>query len=240
MFFSDIHTHILYGTDDGSKTAEDMFAMVKTSYDEGTRLLCLTPHFFPAFFGDNHKKSEASFEELSEYCKKHYPDLELIFGNELGYRHDAISWLQSGLCRPLGDTNYILVEFNVSDAENLITEGIYRLQNAGYIPIIAHAERYKNLSVERMQVLRNNGVLIQINTESVQKVNSIFGSKKLKNMIKKGCVDFVASDAHNLVTRPPKLKESYEIFALKYGEEYAKKVYCDNAMKIFSKNGEGK
>lgn len=240
MFFSDIHTHILYGTDDGAKTVDDMFAMVKTSYDEGTRLLCLTPHFFPAFFGDNHKKSDSAFEELSEYCKQHYPDLELIFGNELGYRHDGISWLQSGLCRPMGDTNYVLVEFNVSDTENQITEGIYRLQNAGYVPIIAHAERYKNLSVERMQVLRNNGVLIQINTESVQKVNSIFGSKKLKNMIKKGCVDFVASDTHNLTIRPPKLKESYDIFALKYGEEYAKKVYCDNAMKIFSKNGEGK
>ncbi len=239
MFFSDIHTHILYGTDDGAKTAEDMLEMVKISYDEGTRLLCLTPHFFPAFFGDNHKKSEEAFGELAEYCKEHYPDLELVFGNELGYRHDSISWLQSGLCRPLGDTNYILVEFNVTDSENQITEGIYRLQNAGYIPIIAHAERYKKLSVERMQSLRTNGVLIQMNTESVQKVNSLFDGKKIKTMIKKGCVDFVASDSHDLTIRPPKLKDSYGIFALKYGEEYAKRVYCENAIRIFQKTVKG-
>jgi protein-tyrosine phosphatase len=240
MFFSDIHTHILYGTDDGAKTLDDMLAMVKTSYEDGTRLLCLTPHFFPSFFGDNHKQAEEAFAVLDEYCKEHYPDLKLIFGNELGYRHDGISWIQSGFCRPMGNTNYILVEFNVTDSEDQITEGVYRLQNAGYIPIIAHAERYKNLSVERMQALRNNGVLIQINAESVQKVNSIFGSKKLKNTLKKGYVDFVASDAHNLTARPPQLKKSYEIFAEKFGEKYAKKVYYENALKIFSENGEGK
>lgn len=240
MFFSDIHTHILYGTDDGAKTLDDMLLMVKSSYGDGTRLLCLTPHFFPAFFGDNHKKSEEAFSVLSEYCKQHYPDLELIFGNELGYRHDAISWLQSGLCRPLGNTNYILTEFEVTDSEDRITEGVYRLQNAGYVPIIAHAERYKKLSIERIGALRGNGVLIQINADSVFKTNRMLGGCKIKNIIKKGYVDFVASDAHNSSTRSPQLKNSYEFFAEKYGKKYAKRVYCDNAMRIFSENGEGK
>ncbi len=240
MFFSDIHTHILYGTDDGAKTLEDMLLMVKSSYEDGTRLLCVTPHFFPAFFGDNRKQAEEAFEVLVEYCKEHFPDLKLIFGNELGYRHDGISWLQNGLCRPLGDTNYILVEFNVTDSEDHITEGAYRLQNAGYVPIIAHAERYKKLSVQRIGALRENGVLIQINADSVLKTKCMFGDLKTKNMIKIGCVDFVASDAHNSTTRPPQLKKSYEFFAEKYGRKYAKRVYCDNAMRIFSENGEGK
>ena len=68
----------------------------------------------------------------------------------------------------------------------------------------------------------------------------MLGGCKIKNIIKKGYVDFVASDAHNSSTRSPQLKNSYEFFAEKYGKKYAKRVYCDNAMRIFSENGEGK
>ncbi len=236
--FSDIHTHILYGTDDGAKTFDDTKAMIKFAYDEGTRLICLTPHFFPAFFGDNHEQSEEAFSVLKCFCEKHYPDLELVLGNELGYKHDSIIWLQGGLCRPMGDTNYLLVEFLVDDSEDQIAEGVYRLQNAGYAPIIAHAERYKKLTFDRIWSFRENGVLIQINADSVLKTKGLFGDKRTKKLIKKGYVDFVSSDAHNIERRPPRMKDSYEFFAKEYGEEYAKKVYRKNAMNLFLKKDE--
>jgi protein-tyrosine phosphatase len=59
--FSDIHMHLLFGTDDGAKTVEDMYEMVDASYACGTRFICATPHFYPGYFGDNRETSKTAF-----------------------------------------------------------------------------------------------------------------------------------------------------------------------------------
>ena len=81
--FADIHTHILFGTDDGPDDEAGMYEMVDRGYSEGIRILCATPHFHPEYFGDNRANAEYAFRKLKEYCEKKYPDLVLIFGNEL-------------------------------------------------------------------------------------------------------------------------------------------------------------
>ena len=124
MPFSDIHTHILYKTDDGAKTREEMFELVGKAYEHGTRLLCATPHFHPGYFGDNREEMQYAFTVLSEYCKEKYSDLTLVLGNELFYTHDSISWMKNNLCIPMGNTRYVLTEFSVDDNEDYIAEGI--------------------------------------------------------------------------------------------------------------------
>ena len=89
MSFSDIHTHILYGTDDGAKTREDMFEIVKTAYAGGTRLICATPHFHPGYFDDNREQALHAFEVLNEHCEKHYPDLKLFWATSFFIRTTA-------------------------------------------------------------------------------------------------------------------------------------------------------
>ncbi len=233
MFFSDIHTHILSGCDDGAKTQKDMLDMVRVAYEGGTRLICLTPHFFPAFFGDNKASSEESFEVLSEYCAEHYPDLTLVLGNELAYKHDSISWMNSELCRTMGNTNYVLVEFSIRNSEDMIAEGIYRLQNSGYSPIIAHAERYTQLSKGRIWSFRQNGVMIQMNADAIVGRRGFFEKRRIRALLKAGYVDFVSSDAHDASARSPKLRKAYEYVSEKYGTDYANKIFCENAVKLF-------
>lgn len=234
MSFSDIHIHILYGTDDGPKTREEMFKMTDVAYKNGIRLICATPHFCPAFFGDNREASEKAFSDLEEYCKENYPDLQLFFGNELYYMRESISWLKNGICRTANGTRYVLVEFEVNTSEDVIAEGIDRLLNAGYIPIIAHAERYKRLSLGRLWALRQNGVLVQVNAQSFNKELLTLGvRKRLKAMLDENFVDFVSSDAHGIVHRLPKIDNAYEYLVKKYDENYAKKLCCNNAKWLF-------
>ncbi len=235
MYFSDIHTHVLYRTDDGAKTREDMYQMIDAAYASGTRLICATPHFAPTFFADNRESADHAFRVLTDYRDEKYPDLQLVYGNELYYRHDCISWLKNGLCRTMGNTGYILVEFNVKDSEDRIAEGVYRLQNLGYIPIIAHAERYKHLSQGRIWSFRENGVLVQINTESIIKTKDFGQNRRVRTLIENGYVDFVSTDTHDLRRRPPEMKSSYDIFVEKYDRRYADDVYRKNALRIFGK-----
>ncbi|MBQ8895260.1 MAG: hypothetical protein IJY88_00510 [Clostridia bacterium] len=234
MSFSDIHTHILYGADDGAKTREDAFAIVKASYESGTRLICATPHFHPGYFGDNREQILHSFEVLCEHCSKNYPDLKLFLGNELFYTYDSVSWVKNKLCLPMGSTEYMLVEFSVHSSDDEIAEGVDRLLNIGYIPIIAHAERYGRLKCGRLAALRENGVLVQMNTEAVNGKRLGLGyNKRVKTLLTEGLVDFISSDAHDLTRRPPQMDKSFKILAEKYGHGYAERLCRTNAEKLF-------
>ena len=237
MPFSDIHTHILYKTDDGAKTREEMFELVGKAYEHGTRLLCATPHFHPGYFGDNREEMQYAFAVLSEYCKEKYPDLTLVLGNELFYTHDSISWMKNNLCIPMGNTRYVLTEFSVDDSEDYIAEGILRLLNIGYIPIIAHAERYRKLSMGRLWALRQNGVLVQVNSQSLDFSPVRFMLKKRSvQLLDEKLVDFISSDAHDVSKRPPLMQNAYDCLLKKYGNEYAEQLCYSNAVSLFGNN----
>lgn len=230
MFFSDIHMHILYGTDDGPKTPEEMFKMADIAYKNGTRLICATPHFCPGNFGDNRERSEQAFKVLKEYCKEKYPDLKLYLGNEFYYLLEGLSWLKSGVCHTMGNTRYALVEFDVNASENEIAEGIDRILNSGFVPIIAHAERYRKLSFKRLWAIRQNGALVQVNAQSFKTDFFTLGVKaRLKVMLFENGVDFVSSDAHGLVHRVPDMTYAYNYLVEKYGDEYAERLCHGNA-----------
>ena len=238
MYFSDIHSHILYGTDDGPKNREEMFKTVDLAYENGIRLICATPHFHPGFFGDNREKASRAFDDLAEYCKNKYPDLELYIGNELYYMHEAIAWLKNGICKPMGETRSVLVEFDVESSENFIAEGVDRILNAGFVPIIAHAERYEKLGFGRIWAMKQNGAMVQVNASSFVTNLFDFGTKKrIKQMLSEDMIDFVSSDAHGFSRRPPEIEGAYKYLQKKYGSVLADRLCYENAKKLLLNKG---
>ncbi len=229
MFFSDIHLHLLCNTDDGPKTVGDMYAMADMAYAAGTRLLCATPHFSPGHFGNNSSSAEEAFGILKEYCAAKYPDLRLCLGNELFCDGESTVWLKRGYCRTMNGTRYVLAEFPFASAERQIEKSVTALLGAGYVPIIAHAERYSKLTVKTVKKFRSYGVLIQVNARNDLK-GFDFGEKlRLKRLLSKHLVDFVSSDAHNISTRIPDLNGFYRIVSQKYGSDYAEAIFRTNA-----------
>lgn len=242
MFFSDIHSHLLYGTDDGAKDREEMFKLVDAAYENGFRLICVTPHFAPAYFDDNREAAMHAYKALTEYCAEKYSDLKLFMGNELFYTHDSISWLKQRLCIPMGDTRYVLVEFDIHERADLIAEAFDRILSIGYIPILAHAERYKRLTVGRLETLKESGVLVQMNAEAVTGTfRYSFGYKRrAKALLNAKLVDFISTDCHDMQKRPPEIKAAYELLLEKYGKKMANDLCRDNAYKLFSFDDGGK
>ena len=74
---------MLCGVDDGAADEKTMYEMLDTAYRDGTRTLCLTPHYQPLYYGDNSEKAKSSFEMLAAYAKENYPDMRLLLANEL-------------------------------------------------------------------------------------------------------------------------------------------------------------
>ncbi len=233
MYFSDIHIHLLYGADDGAQSYEEMIAMVDMAYEQGVRFLCATPHFDPSVFGDNRDKAKQAFEQLEEYCNAKYPDLELCLGNELFYVKDSGLWVMKGLCRTMGNTKCVLVEFSPDVSETQMDEAFYRLLNRGYIPILAHAERYHRVRLKKLQLFSRMGVLIQANSDML--FVGRFAARRLTRMLKCRLVDFISTDAHNLSGRCPNMKRAFELLSKEYGSDYAEAICYGNAVAKFSK-----
>ncbi|MDO4622423.1 MAG: hypothetical protein Q4B22_05680 [Eubacteriales bacterium] len=237
MPFFDMHNHSLFGVDDGAQTEAHMCRMIDASYADGVRSMCLTPHFHPGYFGNNREKSEEAFRILQAYAAEAYPDLELYLGNELRYSPDCISWLDDGACRTMNGSRYCLVDFSEAESENKIVGGIDRLLNAGYHPILAHAERYRNLDrkCKAIHDMRENGVIIQVDAQSVLGGFGLRIQMRTKRILQLGLADLIGSDAHDTSHRPPELSLSFQKISAKYGTDYAESMFCHNAGKLIQK-----
>lgn len=133
----------MFGVDDGAKDEDEMLAILDAAYQSGTRLLCCTPHFHPGYWGHNRERSAAAYDRLTAAARDRYPDLRLHLGNELRYSPGCVSWLREGDCRALGQTRCVLADFSSDAPARLIESGLGSLLNAGYTPVLAHAERYE-------------------------------------------------------------------------------------------------
>lgn len=230
--FADIHCHALCEVDDGAKDEAMMQQMLDAEYADGVRYLCFTPHYHPGYYGYNEVRAEQVFARAVEYCAK-YPDMRLLLANELHYTPECVSWLKAKLCRRVGHTRYVLVDFNDAEDRDVIVKALSRMSSSGYTPILAHAERYRKLNVATVKTLKQDGILIQINSGTCFGDFGLRARVQAKQMLSKKLVDFVATDAHNLTNRAPQLQRGYRYIAKKYGTEYADDVCREHAVNLF-------
>lgn len=235
MEFTDIHIHALCGVDDGANTEQDMYAMLDNSYRDGVRQILLTPHFHLGYFGNNREKTHNIFDVIHTELHCKYPDLQIGLGNELRYSDGCISWLQDGLCDTLNGTEYVLIDFHSDADPKTIHRGLDRLMNAGYMPVLAHVERYPHFyrNLKELVSIKMNGVCFQMDAQSVFGAYGLAARIRCERLIKKNLVDFVGSDAHDLRGRPPGISRCYSYIKKVSGEKYAKAICCENAKKLF-------
>lgn len=241
MTFADIHIHLLYGADDGAKDEKQMQDILDSAYADGARTICATPHFHPGYFGNNISAAEAAFTKLRQYAKK-YNDLKLYLGNELRYSPNCLEWLESGDCKTINGSRYVLVDFAENVDADYIVESAHKLLNAGYIPVLAHAERYEKIHRDMREInqLQECGVLIQVDAQSPFGGWGKGSKKRSRALIERYFADIIASDGHDTYERPPQMSACYEYVVNKCGEKYAKKVFLENPLAIVNDSDLGK
>ncbi len=229
--YIDIHSHILWGLDDGAETREDMIAMMTQAYEDGAQALCLTPHYEPENFEYDVETLRARFAEAQAYAQQNLQGLSLYLGNEQSFRNDGADCVRRGQCLSLSDSRYVLVDFfGLSEYEQM-KRGLETFLCSGYIPIVAHVERYSFMRGKHRAVadLAREGVLFQVNSQSLMQPERTSLSRKMaEKLLARGLVDFVASDAHDKRVRTPKLSECRAYVAKRYGEDYAQMLFYEN------------
>lgn len=228
--FADIHNHSLFGVDDGARTQEDAERMIAASYAEGVRFLCLTPHHHPGYFNTTKEAIDSAFAALSAFARENYPDLTITLGNEIFGYSEGLLALQNGTAATLGGGRAALFEFHDSDSYTYIRDRLLEAQANGYLPILAHAERYGCLyqSVDRVYELVQHRIAIQINAATI--TAGFFSAERrfVRWLLRRGLVSIVASDAHDLVRRPPKLLPAYAAVCRLCGTACADRLFYEN------------
>ena len=195
----DIHTHVIPNVDDGSPNLETSIAMIKHEIAIGVDTIYCTPHHIYHRYEKSVEEIKKNFLLLKEAVEKENLPVTLYLGQEICYSHreDIISMLEKGELLTLNNTKRVLLEFSFTREPEDISDVIYNFGVHGYEIIIAHVERYEWMTIDKVKALRNEGALIQINSNSYLGLSSWKEKRMTRKLIKLNLVDFVASDTHS-------------------------------------------
>lgn len=207
--YLDLHSHILPGIDDGSKSWDMTKAMLLRSYEQGVRTIVATPHNYPKEHGLDNDKVRTLCEEAEQMAQSIGTDYHVLAGNEVFYRRGIIEEIKAGTVLTLAGSDYILVEFRPQERYDVIFYGLKELLENGYFPVIAHVERVGVLmeSEKRLSEIKKMGCYMQANTQDLMGNFFNRSAKKLQKSADRGYIHFLGSDCHNLDTRPPLMED---------------------------------
>lgn len=212
----DIHSHILPGMDDGSSSLEESLSMARESARQGVRLLAATPHFYATQEDPNSflRRREKSLALLESAWQDSFPTL--LVGAEVRY-FDGISRVEKIAHLTLDHTRILLLEMPFTSWSGRMVDEVLELQRSrGLQVLLAHVERYlKDQNGQVWETFRQNGVWMQCNANFFLRWQT---KRKAQALFKKGEIQMLGSDTHNMTTRPPNLALAREALVKSLGQ----------------------
>ena len=274
----DIHSHIIYHIDDGSRTPEESLELIRQDVEQGAHAIIATPHYYVQYPTDpaRIRAKLATIKEalgIGEQSSAHptpgstestaHPtpgstqntdataaqptpsaaganasalDVHLYAGNEVLWFDSMTERLQSGEILTLADSHYTLIEFYPEESYQTILRAIRNVRNAGYRPIIAHAERFKAIQEHGLAEVRDLGAYVQLSTEplSHKGLSGLFDreTKFIQKALRNQEADFLGTDMHRTDRRPPVLRDAIDWIERNLDADYADAVLQRNAQAI--------
>ncbi len=232
----DIHHHLLWGLDDGAKDFETSVAMAKASATDGVTHIVCTPHANGTYNFDP-EQNAAKAAELQARLDADKIALKIGLGCDFHLSYDNILDAKADPSRfSVNGLGYLMVEIPDYGVPRGLSETFYELQLAGLTPILTHPERNPTLQndLKRLAEWMRGGVLVQVTGDSVTGRMGKTAQKIAHELLSKRWVHFLATDAHNVTSRPPRLSEAREVVAKKYGRDYAESLVTSNPRSVFA------
>lgn len=232
----DIHSHILPGIDDGSKSLEESIEIIKKASISGVTDIIVTPHYiYGSDYVVNNADKKKLLTKLKRQVTKEKLPINLYLGNEVFVENKMLDLKEKGEITTLNSSKYLLFELPLNYEFNGVEEVIFNLRCKKIIPIIAHPERYaflkKNPSL--IEDLIDAGALFQSN------IGSFLGTygKQAKDtvilLLKHKAITFIASDIHHENNDfYERINEVKTIMSKYITEDEINDLFSNNAKKI--------
>ena len=228
----DIHCHILPGVDDGSGNLHDSIEMAELAAASGIRGIVATPHCnMPGIFHNYWTPGfQERFAKLQEEISNRKIPIKLFPGQEIFLASGFLELIKQGKLISINHSRYFLVEFEPQENASIAIRKLQQMTAEGYVPIVAHPERYgfvqeQSDAVYRMKEL---GCLMQINKGSLKGRFGRRARNRAFDLLENRDADFIASDGHSQYSRTPYLEDSYEIVCDGFSSDYADFLLKEN------------
>jgi protein-tyrosine phosphatase len=231
----DLHHHLLPGLDDGSPDLETSVAMSRMAVEDGITRVVATPHASGAWAFEPDVIA-AKLAELRQALAQESIPLTLASGCDFHLSYDNI---QDAIANPrkytLNKTQYLLIELPDFGISPGLGEILFDLRVAGMVPILTHPERNPTLqrNPARLADWMRDGLLVQVTAGSVLGHMGKAAQQMAHALLADRWVHFLATDAHNIERRPPRMREACEVVAKRYGAEYAEFLCTGNPTAVF-------
>jgi len=225
--FVDIHSHVLYGLDDGAQTIDQSIAMLEMAAAGGTTDIVATPH------------SDLKFTFQPALIAERAGELNTALGGKIRIHtgcdfHLHFDNIQDCLENPtkytINHRRYLMVEFADKHIANSTEDVFRRMVHLDITPVVTHPER-NPLIQKRMDQLAGwvrAGCLVQVTAQSFLDRFGKHARQAADELMERGMVHFVASDAHDTVHRPPLLADAFAYVVDRYGADRATALFADN------------
>jgi protein-tyrosine phosphatase len=238
----DLHCHYLPGVDDGADTVGAALALAAAAAADGICHAVLTPHVFPGQWSNTASSLSSDFESFRTALTASGIAFDVSLGAEVRLLPESLELAERDELPTLGHwdgSRVLLLEFPDAQIPVGTDKAVAFLRARGYVPMIAHPERNKDVMRDWRKVLPlvAQGCLLQITAASVA---GLFGPRALASalqLLDAGVVTVIASDAHNLEHRPPRMRAGRAAVAARYGEPAAALLTEVNPGKIVGRVG---
>ena len=229
----DLHSHILPGVDDGVATPDEALEMAQMAVDCGVFCMVATPHY--NYYG--HTTTEqirVAFAQLQDGLEYEQIPLQIYLGMENITTSHLPEQLRQGKALTYPGSSWFLVEFLEDQPLGEINDILNRCVQEGFLPVIAHPERYSAV-LDDPWIVKNwidRGWAVQVNRDSLL---GLFGQHRMACadfMMKQGWVTCIASDAHGIDGRNTDWDEAWQVLQQRYPHKLLERCLEINPQKI--------
>lgn len=197
---TDIHSHILFGLDDGAKTIDDSLQLIKNMRSIGFTSLITSPHVHSDFYPNKKEDILAQLKKVKNTLTENDIDINIRTGAEYMINDGFMELLKKEEDFLTIHNKHILVEMSYLAESPFLQDALFQLQARGYTPILAHPERYNfyHSSYEQYKDLKNRGCLFQLNTIALTGYYGSHVKKTAERLFADGMYDYCGSDMHHM------------------------------------------
>ena len=234
MKFCDLHTHVLPGVDDGAQEMEQALQMLRNAVASDVGLLAVTPHCNRPCETDSclDGSLQTRFLQLQQAAKD--IPVQMVLGAEVFADEDLPQLLRQKKIPTINGSRYLLTEFPGDASPTFFQDMLQRILELGYIPLVAHPERYKAVCYMPQMVVSwlDMGCHLQLTGGSIMGEYGKTVQNTAAILLQQDLVACVASDAHGLHHRSNYLLDVYDHLTLRYSKHYAQCLMYENPMGI--------
>ncbi len=230
----DLHTHILPGVDDGARDLAQSIRMARIAEQGGISHLVATPHSLDWPAEDQQPAVDAAVGRLNAALQAAGVPVTILPGVEVAIVPEISAQVRSGQVFGLAHSRYVLLELPATAYPLYTEQTVFELQLSGMAVILAHPERNARIEERPDLVLPlvERGVLLQVTAGSIVGQFGPRVQKTARNMLQRGMVHLIASDAHDDTHRRPVLAEAVRAAGEIVGPEQAHAMVCERPWAI--------